>query len=55
MLTADANYELQFINPLTLEVSRTERVTAGQSIRVEPNGAVDSRGLGAFIVKGTRV
>jgi len=54
LMTPNAAYDLKFINPLTGAVMREESVVAGQTIRVEPMQAVDSRGFGAAIVLGRR-
>lgn len=53
-MTADDNYSIDFYNPLDGSLVRTELVAKGQTIRVEPRGAVDSRGWGAYIVRGIR-
>lgn len=53
-LTAREDYTLEFYDPMTGALVRGERVSKGQSIRIEPGPAVDQRGMGAYIVKGRR-
>lgn len=54
VLTSDAAYDLEFVDPLTGIVEHRRSVAARESIRIEPGAARDSRGWGAYIVRGRR-